>query len=281
MKEICGIIPCGRAVDRTNGITCNLPAHKAWYASYQARFARLSFPGIQRVIRNANATSNEPSHAPSATLGIQLPQLGDIPGQEVMHTFRARSIYCLETIQWACGTPIGWGKCYNGESLPEVLGILNRIWSEGREPERPSFVAYDKSCDLLRHIVTQNGGDSWLHSTKFIVDAWHYIGHRATDALCRFWCNPSPSNGSQPDLVLGQVDSNGNVQTSRAFNTETAEQFNAWLQGFESQVRQMSDVSYDFFIHTLMMAYKELVDTRVKKKGKELNEEFWRAAGLD
>ncbi|KAJ7676707.1 hypothetical protein DFH06DRAFT_1122015 [Mycena polygramma] len=82
---------------------------------------------------------------------------------------------------------------------------------------KPSFIAYDDACSLLRHIVTQDSNNAWLSMTKFIVDAWHYIGHRATDILCRLWCNPAPLNGSQPDLVLVEEDADG----TRAFNTET------------------------------------------------------------
>ncbi|KAJ7855700.1 hypothetical protein B0H13DRAFT_1477029, partial [Mycena leptocephala] len=69
---------------------------------------------------------------------------------------------------------------------------------------------------------------------EFIVDSWHYIEHRATDVLCRLWCNPAPTNGSQPDLVTVQADKN---DTTRAFSTETAE---CWISGFESQLQQMS-----------------------------------------
>jgi hypothetical protein len=200
--------------------------------------------------------------------------LQDTPGNEVIHTFRAQSVYCLQTVQWACGVPIGWGKCYKSESSPQVLGIIDRIWSS--HPEFwPSFHAYDDACDLLRHIVTQNSRDLWLKSTKFIVDAWHYIGHHTTDALCRLWCNPAPTNGSQPDLVITEIDMNGQAHTTWAFNTETAEQLNSWLDGFEAQLTQMSAVNYNFFIHSLMMVYKESVEEKIQKKRRGLPEEFW------
>jgi hypothetical protein len=95
---------------------------------------------------------------------------------------------------------------------------------------------YDDACDLLQHIVTQDPDSTWLQSTKFVVDAWHYIGHRATNVLCRLWCNPAPMNGSQPDLVVKERDNNGQIHTTHAFNTETAEQLNLWLNGFEVQL---------------------------------------------
>jgi hypothetical protein len=106
------------------------------------------------------------------------------------------------------------------------------------------------------------------------VDAWHYIGHRATDILCRLWCNPAPLNGSQPDLVIIQEDGNGIRHQTRAFNTETAEQLNSWLNGFESQLRQMSDVNCDFFIHVVMMIHAERVQQRVQQKDLGLTEAF-------
>ena len=41
------------------------------------------------------------------------------------------------------------------------------------------------------------------------------------------------------------------------FNTETAEQFNSWLNSFEGALRQMTDVNFDFFMHALILMYME------------------------
>ena len=68
---------------------------------------------------------------------------------------------------------------------------------------------------------------------------------------------------------------NGQAHTTRAFNTETAEQLNSWLDGFEAQLTQMSAVNYNFFVHSLMMVYKEAVEEKVQKRGRGLPEEFW------
>ncbi|KAJ7182128.1 hypothetical protein C8R46DRAFT_1210709 [Mycena filopes] len=202
LRLVCGIIPCGRPIHGPGALTCDTPAHIEWHRQYSNRFSRLSFPGVQRVIRRQQELANPTGTGP--TLRVELPVLGDTPGDQVVHTFKAKSIYCLQTVQWACGYPIGWGKCYRSESSPQVLGILNNIWADNPE-SRPNFIAYDDACSLLRHIVTQNPNSPWLASTRFIVDAWHYIGHRATDILCRLWCNPAPLNGSQPDLILVKV----------------------------------------------------------------------------
>ncbi|KAK6992122.1 hypothetical protein R3P38DRAFT_2571001, partial [Favolaschia claudopus] len=265
---------CGRDVHSPGALTCDIQSHIEWHREYENRFSRLSFAGVQRVMRRQQ--ENDEDGGPE--LQIDLPALGNTPGNQVTHTFRAKTTYCLQTVQWACGYPVGWGKCYRSESLPQVLRILDDIWADNAD-SKPSFVAYDNACSLLRHIVTQNPDSHWLTSTKFIVDAWHYITHRATDLLCRFWCNPAPLNGSQPDLIIVEQDANGNHHPTRAYNTETAEQLNSWLSGFEPQLRQMSDVNYDFFIHAVMMLYGERVDARILKKGRELSDEFWVAAG--
>ncbi|KAJ7884489.1 hypothetical protein B0H13DRAFT_2235352 [Mycena leptocephala] len=268
LQNVCGIIPCGRAVHSVGALTCDDQSHIDWHKRYEDRFHRLSFPGAQRVIRRQNG---EDSATRGPSLQVQLQALGDTPGEDVVHSFKAKSIYCLQTIQWACGMPIGWGKCYRVESTPQVLSILNEIWKDNPQ-SRPSFMVYDKACDLLRHIVTQDPTDLWLQTTKFIVDAWHYIGRRSTDILCRTRCNPAPTNGTQPDLVLTAEDDNGVVHQTRAFNTETAEQLNSWLNGFESQLRQMTDVNYDFFIHVLMMIYGETIEKRIVSKERDLTE---------
>ncbi|KAJ6610749.1 hypothetical protein B0H10DRAFT_2290712 [Mycena sp. CBHHK59/15] len=258
-----GIIPCGWPVHSDSVVTCNDESHKEWHWKYMNRFSRLSFPG------QGNTAPSGP-----AVLHPELPVLHGMAGDSVAHTLCVCMTYCLQTVQWSCGCPIGWGKCYGSESSPQVLRIIDNI-CESYPTQRPSFLAYDDACNLLHHIVTQNPDSPWLASTKFIVDAWHYITHRAGDILCRVWCNPAPTNGSQPDLISVKVDDNGCTHTTRAFNTETAEQLNAWLNAFEAQLCQMSDINYDFSVHVLMLLYKELVEKRVAQKDQSLTDEFW------
>jgi len=142
---------------------------------------------------------------------------------------------------------------------------LDNIW--GDHPEsKPSFIAYDDACDLLRHIVTQDPTSGWFESTKFIVDAWHYIEHRARDVLCRLWCNPAPTNGSQPDLVLTELADDGTSHPTCAINTEMAEQLNSWLDGFKAQLSQLTDVNFDIFMHVLFLLFAELTERKFAKK---------------
>ena len=41
-------------------------------------------------------------------------------GSQVSHRFKADKIYCVQTIQWACGVPVGWGTCYKSEGVSQV-----------------------------------------------------------------------------------------------------------------------------------------------------------------
>jgi hypothetical protein len=140
--------------------------------------------------------------------------------------FRARQIYGVQTVQWACGSPIVWGKTYDSEGLSQVFEFLDSTFPALEA--QPQFVVYDKACQLLAYIANLPvDWDAecawWLMGTRFIVDAWHYINHHATDRLCQEWCNPAPLNGTQPDLIILTSDSSGRTHATQAFNTETAE----------------------------------------------------------
>ncbi|KAJ7458783.1 hypothetical protein B0H11DRAFT_1663867, partial [Mycena galericulata] len=67
-------------------------------------------------------------------------------------------------------------------------------------------------------------------------------------------------------MLLESSGSPSHIHTTRAFNTETAEQLNSWLSGFEAQLRQMYATNYDFCVHVLILIYKEMVEDRIVKK---------------
>ena len=146
---------------------------------------------------------------------------------------------------------------------------MDHIWKDHPD-SHPEFISYDDACDLLRHIVTQDAQSPWLTTTRLIVDAWHYIRHRATDVLCRTWCNPAPANGTQADLIIALKDNNGRVHLTRAFNSETAEQLNVWLSSLKASMQQMTALNFDFFMHSIMLIYKDAVKARIVQKGQQL-----------
>ena len=98
-----------------------------------------------------------------------------------------------------------------------------------------------------------------MKTTRFIVDSYHYANHRATDELCRKYCNPAPTDGSAPNLVGQKVDKNGVVHDVRELNTQTCEQLNAWLGGFKSILKRMTSKNFNWFIHVMLFYHVKLV----------------------
>ncbi|KZV97169.1 hypothetical protein EXIGLDRAFT_608346, partial [Exidia glandulosa HHB12029] len=289
----CGIIPCGRPRATRFGekfLACDYPPHKAFFESYQRRFGRLNFAGVQRVIRQQVQAADEGN--PGLQLRARLPDVDGLEGNLVVHTFRPRMTYCIQTIQWACGYPIAWAKLYDSESTGNVARFLFDVWDlqiaavlpppppPPPPPPKPSFIAYDKACGLLAHLQTSHPLSPWITATRFIVNPWHYIGHRADDDLCRTLCNPAPADGSQPDLVLDRPGPNGTVLRTRAFNMETAEQFNSWLDRYKSLLEQMSATSYSFVVHTLFFLYAKDVTRRISQREERQARQAAAAAAL-
>jgi len=100
------------------------------------------------------------------------------------------------------------------------MKFLNSIYPT-RE-SRPAYICIDKACTVLKFNVNNGAYADWFETTHFVVDSYHYINHKATDSICRTWCNPTPSDGSAPNLVIPATDKNGNPCFKRAFNTQAS-----------------------------------------------------------
>ena len=124
----------------------------------------------------------------------------------------------METICAPCGIVIAWTKFDKSESPTKILNFLNSVYPN--EESRPDYVCIDKACLVLRTCISNALWHPWLNTTRFIVDAYHYINHRTSDYLCRKWCNPAPLNGSAPNLVVVDHDKKGKPYYKRAFNTQ-------------------------------------------------------------
>ncbi|KIJ52983.1 hypothetical protein M422DRAFT_155836 [Sphaerobolus stellatus SS14] len=194
---------------------------------------------------------------------VALPDIDGIPASKVICNFKVKKVHCVQTFQWTGSVPIAWGKCYTGENLSQVYELMYDIWKDHPE-DRPGFLFYDDACNLVHHMLTSHPEPPWLHSTRFIVDAFHYMTHRATDAVCCLWCNPLPADGSKPDLLISQVNEAGEIILQCAYSSEAAEQLNSWLTSFERQFDQMSDITFDFFMHSLLLLHKEEREKDIK-----------------
>ncbi|KAJ8495216.1 hypothetical protein ONZ45_g12949 [Pleurotus djamor] len=188
-------------------------------------------------------------------------------GTSYNNYFSAPRFYCVETICAPCGTVIAWRKFAKSESESKILKFLQDVYAE--PSSRPSYVAIDKGCSLLKHIAAQGQWDEWMKTTRFIVDAYHYVNHRTTDYLCRTWCNPAPLNGSAPNLVVVDKDKEGKEYYKRAFNTEACEQLNAWLGGFQSTLNRMTVSNFDWTIHVMLFLHSQRIMSRIEQREEE------------
>ena len=161
-----------------------------------------------------------------------LPHDGPVPpDRENKHYFSPNRFYCVETVCAPCGTVIAWKKFAKSESPTKIMNFLNSIYPSMES--RPAYICIDKACTVLKFIVNNGACADWFQTTCFVVDSYHYTNHKATDLICGTWCNPTPSDGSAPNLVIPTIDKHGNPFLKHAFNTQACEQLNSWLGGYE------------------------------------------------
>ncbi len=149
------------------------------------------------------------------------------------------------------------------------MKFLNRIYST--EKSRPAYICIDKVCTVLRHIVANYAYQDWFQTTRFVVDSYHYINHKATDIMCREWCNPAPTDGSASNLVIPTVDKDGKPCFKCAFNTQACEQLNSWLGGYESILKRMTPGNFNWFLHAILHYHTKHVlrKQKLQKEGEE------------
>lgn len=141
-----------------------------------------------------------------------------LPDREVKNYFSPNRFYCVEIVCAPCGTVVAWTKLARSESPTNIMRFLESVYPN--QEERPAYICIDKACVVFKHIVANGTYQDWCATTRFIVDSYHYTNHKATDVICRTWCNPAPTDGSAPNLVVPARDRNGNPVFKRAFNTQ-------------------------------------------------------------
>jgi hypothetical protein len=187
--------------------------------------------------------------------------------RKLKHFFSPATFYCVETICAPCGVVIAWAKFAKSESESNILAFLNQVYPS--MDSHPDYICIDKACRLLKHIVAQGQWNTWSPTTRFIVDSYHYRNHRKTDTLCRTWCNPAPTDGSAPNLVITATASDGSTYQKRAFNTQACEQLNAWLGGFESILKRMTPQNFNWFTHVMLFYHsRSVIKQQVNKARK-------------
>ena len=211
--EQCRIVKC-----RQNRIADSLACqqHQAEWRKYKLDHSRTSMSGVKRMLQRPNERLNpwqpglrrtEQRHDDDED--IEIPR---------KHYFGPAKFYCVETICAPCGVVIAWTKFDRSKSPTNILEFLESVYLT--EESRPAYICIDKACRVLRTAIANGSWNTWKKTTRFIVDAYHYINHRALDYLCHKWCNPAPLNGSAPNLIRIALDKSGREYLQRAFNTQ-------------------------------------------------------------
>jgi hypothetical protein len=172
--------------------------------------------------------------------------------------------YCVETICAPCGVVIAWAKFAKAESPTNILNFLEQVYPT--EISRPDYICIDKACLVMRTSINNGSWEqTWSRTSRFIVDSYHYTNHSINDNLCHRWCNPTPRDGSAPNLVVAGRTRDGQTYKKSAFNTQACEQLNAWLGGFDSILRRMTPGNFNWFLHTMLTYHTTQVCKKLAK----------------
>lgn len=224
--------------------------------------------GYRRAMRRADDTW---PWMPTSDHTQQAHDTEDNANRTRTELFTPPRFYCVETICAPCGVVIAWAKFAKAESPTNILNFLEQVYP--KDESRPAYICIDKACLVLRTSVSNGTWERWKNTSRFIVDSYHYVNHRATDTLCRKWCNPAPLDGSAPNLVLVERDERGRLYYKRAFNTQACEQLNAWLGGFDNILRRMTSWNFNWFLHSMLFYHTKHVIKRQDMQGVTDDEE--------
>ena len=275
---LCGIVSCTQPASNEPGRTgaCEEEGHQELWAAFRSTRGRETYGSYQRVLRNQQGSAlrgEDEETTPWISEGRQNAQrvvsAPDDPEQTVphhyreggnpvtqpprtrtQHTWQYRHMHCLETVTRPCGCIIAWTKFATSESPTNIVRMLEQIYPT---PEsRPSYFVIDKACRILAMLHSRGLRGAWFQTSRFLVDVFHFKNHSG-DPNCQRFCNPTPSIEDDPNLVLSIQEDDHPPRLQRAFNTEAAEQLNAWFGGYASQLSHMHPANHDFLVQIMLM----------------------------
>ncbi|KAF6750848.1 hypothetical protein DFP72DRAFT_851376 [Ephemerocybe angulata] len=162
--------------------------HQTMWNDYQEAHTRGNLSGICRIIHRPDEALPWQNHRDPEELAHDCPQPDD-ENDSRKHYFGPSKFYCVETACAPCGAVIAWTKFDKSESPTKILALLKSTYPN--PDDRPSYICID---------------------TRWIVDTYYYKNHKDTDTLCKTWCNPTPEDGSNPNLITIERDNNGQLQ---------------------------------------------------------------------
>ncbi|GAA5980397.1 hypothetical protein JCM5350_001483 [Sporobolomyces pararoseus] len=294
--KVCGIVGCGKPVapvvaNKLATEVCCDPEHVALWEKFAKRREAVKSRGW--IGPNLNNKSSQLLPSGHGRLEVEMEKLSPSSKQEVSNTWSLRRVSKVQLLVGSCGTPLAWSKFSDGESPRSVLRFLTLVHaqlalvpSSSPPPLFPSYIAYDRACDVLREAVLsstpsnfQNPFEtpkkrrrnapaplpSFLESSRIVVTGFHQQCHSASDKICQHFCNSAPLDGSAPDLLTPYVSSASTAGSTRrtarvferAFNSSAAEQLNSSLRGFTHLLQGMKAANFDFLLNCILLDKKQ------------------------
>ncbi|KAI8853693.1 hypothetical protein BC829DRAFT_413608 [Chytridium lagenaria] len=150
---------------------------------------------------------------------------------------------------WSCGHIMNVFKMFTFEQTGELLpGISHTYESIGRYP---TFTFFDKACrfipsvkhaiDAVDNPITANTFRRVIDEVVWLVDKFHFKSHN--DERCKELFNPELAEIAFPELGR--------------WNTQAAEQANAWLQRVANVLRTTDSLLHDFYMYSFVDSYNE------------------------
>ncbi|KZT60570.1 hypothetical protein CALCODRAFT_416579, partial [Calocera cornea HHB12733] len=154
-----------------------------------------------------------------------------------------------------CGVILSRGTFYGAEALSSVADFLMSVFPSRKS--LPDVVFYDNNCQLHRYIADRPKLRHHFQDTALVVDIFHYkTKHSIADEYCGRHCNA---------LVYPELfDEEKKTWT---FNSSACEQTNAWINNYQSIVREMLPVRYEFFLDEVIKERNRHIVEELRKRG--------------
>lgn len=283
---LCGIVACMKKAQKNSG-ACRSKTHQSLWKTFQQVHTRGSYGNHKRVqrrehgeARRGGSHKKEEWEVSGAKMKSSVANPADDPEQTIPHhrqdpatsttqsettpnprtanLWQFRHLYCIETISRPCGCIVAWSKFPTSEGPSAIVDMVEGTFSE---EDRPAYIVIDKACrivDMLqgkKELRGPGAWEKWCETSRWKVDIFHWFNHK-NDPICEEWCNPSPNPLDDPNLrlIIEGIDDD-ETHYQNAFNTESAEQLNAWFGRYATQLEHMNAVKHDFLIH-VMLTYR-------------------------
>ncbi|GAA6024836.1 hypothetical protein JCM10207_000631 [Rhodosporidiobolus poonsookiae] len=310
---VCGVHGCGAAVslyldaDGRVSEACDDAGHRAMWERWNRRREAVREGGwrgrgrqgryaVPRVEEEGSETGDEqeeeeegeekkPQLASDSDLGEDSLE-NATKTEKVMTTWSLRRTTTLQLLVAACGTPLAFTTFSAGETTSALVAFLSSAHAQlpiASPPAFPSYIAYDRACAVLRHILSPSPSPSpssapprslppFLRTTRLVLTAFHRRAHPASDRMCRALCDPAPLDGRAEDLVVpfrlaGKKCRRGREKPAgrgeggrtfeRAFNTSAAEQLNSSLSRYAPLLSTLRADNFEFVVQVVLRHRRE------------------------